>query len=105
MAEIVDIPFAKWDPPEEKPVGCQHERSDGRRCGKQVWQNGLCGVHGTWHQTHSAALGLPYPEDAASLHRFLMKALDLVVSGKISERRLAALEALCRMVSRTTGYL
>jgi len=97
-AEVIDIPFAKWEPPKDE--GCRVVKSDGTRCGKPVWQEGMCGVHREWEMTMSAAMGLPFPEDQLSMHRFLLRALDLVVSGKISERRLRAMETLCRMIVR-----
>ena len=68
-AKIVDIPFAALEASEVRAVsgaagrvaGCRHEKSNGRRCGRAVWQEGMCGVHGEWHQTIAAALGLPFP--------------------------------------------
>ena len=97
-AKVVDIPFAKWDPPAELATGCRHERSDGQRCGRAIWQNEMCGVHGEWHNTVAAVLGLPFPEDQLSFHRFLLKTLDMVVSGKLQPRQAAAVEGLCKMI-------
>ena len=97
-AKIVDIPFAKWDPPAENPTGCRVENSAGVRCGRTVWKEEMCAVHGQWHDTISASMGLPFPEDQLSLHRFLLRALDMVISGRISDRRLKTLEGLCKMI-------
>ncbi|HUQ49383.1 MAG TPA: hypothetical protein VM056_01615 [Terriglobales bacterium] len=101
-AKVIDIPLAKWETAEEKESreqqGCKHEKSNGRRCGKEVWQNEMCGMHGDWHNTMSAAMGLNFPDDQLSFHRFLMKTLDMVVTGKIHTRRVVAVEGICKLI-------
>jgi hypothetical protein len=101
-AKIIDIPFEALERREPADgEGCEHTRSNGRACGRPRWgERRYCAVHGEWDQTMASAMGLPFPEDAMSLHRFLLKCLDMVVCGKLNDRRARAVEGLCRMIVR-----
>ena len=99
---VIDVPMPRPEVPEAER--CTHKRPSGDRCtdskaaGKQ-----MCEMHHEWHASAPAAMGLPFPEDAVSLQRFLAKMLDLVMTGTVKPHIARQTESLCKMLFRNAS--
>ena len=100
---VIDIPFKKLEllPEEER---CTNGRETGNRCGEhRMPDKEMCEMHWEWHASVPAVMGLPFPEDAVSLQRFLAKMLDLVMLGTVRPSMAKQTESLCKMLFRNAS--
>jgi hypothetical protein len=97
-ALIVDIPLKPASLPDEDR--CIYKRSTGERCERlNRGGNDMCDAHGQWDRTLSAAWGMHYPEDSISMHRLLIRVLDMVAMGKISFKQSRQVVELCKLIA------
>jgi len=99
-AQIVDIPFARFEPPPEVRR-CRRLRSDGRPCELPAMEGyEECLRHFRWHSLHVSVCALPLPEDALSLQETLGRAVDMVLSKQITAQEARAVAELCRIMEK-----
>jgi hypothetical protein len=99
---VIDVPMPRPEVPEAER--CRHRRPDGGRCtDSKAAGKEMCEMHNDWHASVPAALGLPFPEDAVSLQRFLAKMLDLVMTGTVKPHIAKQTETLVKMLFRNAG--
>jgi len=99
-AQIVDIPFAKFEPPPEVRR-CRRLRSDGRPCELPAMEGyEECLRHFRWHSLQVSVHALPLPEDALSLQEVLGRAVDMVLSKQITAQEALAVAELCRIMEK-----
>ena len=102
-AQVVDIPFAKFEPPPEVRR-CRRLRSDGRPCELPAMEGYKeCLRHFRWHALSLSVRALPFPEDGLSLQETLANAVDLVMSQQITADEARAVAELCRVMEKNLG--
>ncbi|MCU1312102.1 MAG: hypothetical protein JWO20_3227 [Candidatus Angelobacter sp.] len=96
-ALIVDVPMRMAVVADEER--CIHVRSGGARCeSARIERSERCAIHHEWFNSHAAAMGLQFPEDAISLHRMLGAVLGMVVSGRVGYKSARSVVELCKMM-------
>src|SRR5436305_8646954 len=99
---VIDVPMPRAEVAEADR--CVHKRPSGDRCtDSKAEGKEMCEMHADWHASVPAALGLPFPEDAVSLQRFLAKMLDLVMTGRVKPHIARQSESLCKMLFRNAS--
>ena len=97
---VVEIPFAKFEPAPEVRR-CRRLRSDGRPCELPAMEGyEECLRHFRWHSLHLSVHALPLPEDALSLQETLGRAVDMVLSKRITAHEARAVAELCRIMEK-----
>jgi hypothetical protein len=99
---VIDVPFKKLEMLEEER--CVNVGPSGARCiERRMDGQQLCDMHGQWQASVPAVMGLPFPEDAVSLQRFLAKMLDLVMLGRVRPNVAKQTESLVKMLFKNAG--
>ena len=99
---VINVPFARLEVPAAER--CTHKRPSGDSCtDRRAEGKEMCEMHHDWHASAPAVMGLPFPEDAISLQRFLAKMLSLVIAGTVRPHVAKQTESLCKMLFRNTS--
>jgi len=97
---VVEIPFAKLEAPPEVRR-CRRLHPDGRQCELPAMEGyEECLRHFRWHTLHASVHALPLPEDALSLQEVLGRAVDMVLSKRITAQEALAVAELCRIMEK-----
>jgi hypothetical protein len=99
-AQIVDIPFAKFEPRPQVPR-CRRLHPDGRQCELPAMENYTeCLRHFRWNALYMSIHALPLPEDALSLQEVLAYTVDMVLSKRTTPDEARAIAELCRIMQK-----
>jgi len=98
---VIEIPFGERAA-EPKVRRCCRMRTDGRQCESAVLEGyEECLRHFRWYGLPMHAL--PLPEDALSLQEMMVRAVDLVMSKRLTAEEAHAIAELCRIMQKNLG--
>ncbi len=100
---VIEIPFGERAA-EPKVRRCCRMRTDGRQCESAALEGyEECLRHFRWYGLHPPMHALPLPEDALSLQEMMARAVDLVMSKRLTAHEAHAIAELCRIMQKNLG--
>lgn len=102
MIEVPHVRLTQVVPEAERCTYTWSGDDEHRECGNRKTESGeMCAVHEMWWKSMPGVLGFPCPVDDRSMHLFLFKLTDHMLSGRIRPKEKGHYIQLAQMMMKT----